>query len=65
MIVIDYGTIKECITEIDESIALITTLDDSEIGEALDKLIDVKAVLYRSLNDFEETLESMEEYYEE
>lgn len=65
MLVIDYETVKECIEEIDESIHLITTLDDINVGEALDLLIDIKVKLKRSLDDFETNLETMSEYYED
>jgi len=65
MLVIDYETVKECIEEIEESIHLITTLDDINVGEALDILSDTKIKLERSLDDFETNLETMSEYYEE
>ena len=65
MLVIDYETVKECIEEIEESIHLITTLDDINVGEALDILSDTNIKLERSLDDFETNLETMSEYYEE
>lgn len=62
---IDYEIVKECVEDIDASISLITTMDDSSLGEAIDRLVAAKAMLSQSLDAFEDNLEAMSEYYEE
>lgn len=65
MIILEYDMVKECIEKLDESAHLIATLDDSNLGQAIEEIIEVKTVLLRSLGDFESNLEDMSDYYEE
>lgn len=65
MITVNYEDVKESIENLDESISLITTLDDINIAEAIDRIYMVKSYLQKTLESFEDMLESMEDYYEE
>jgi len=65
MITVDYQEICECIEKLDESIRLVTQLDDISIAEAIDNLYEVKFKLQTNLESFEDMVRSMGEEYDE
>ena len=64
MITLEYGEVVDLLCRLDEVAKQITTLEDIQIGEALDNIYNIKASLHTHMQGFEDMLDAMADEYD-
>ncbi len=64
MITIDYSELRECIEMLERSARLVNEMNDVSAGEAIDNIYEVKTILQRGVESFEEMMEAMSDDYD-